>query len=177
MTRSMTQVTSEITARRALLLVARLGHYWATRSMLVCHPLPAESRCLQVIRRARPTGFEPVTFGSVGGRPSNREPRSPRGIACTPPFSGVTRGDTRGHEGTRFVPTWFPPLFPPRGTCATQRPKPRRSRRRPDARRSRCLSKHKYRRLLVVPSARESRLRGDTPFPGLATLSNGALAS
>ena len=124
--------------------------------------------------RARPSGFEPETFGSVGGRPSNREPRSPRGIACTPPFSGVTRGDTRGHEGTRFVPTWFPPLFPPRGTRATHRPRPRRSRRRPDARRSRCLSNSNAD---VCASSRVS-LKGvsETPLrvPGSARQSNPA---
>jgi hypothetical protein len=62
---------------------------------------------------ARPSGFEPETFGSVEGRPSGLQSHSSSGIRCTAAHSEGTRADTRSHEGTRFVPTSFPPQFPP----------------------------------------------------------------
>src|SRR4051794_24477458 len=61
----------------------------------------------------RPTGFEPVTFGSVGGRPTCAASLFPPGIACRADISMVTRADTRRQERARFVPTSFPPVFPP----------------------------------------------------------------
>jgi hypothetical protein len=70
-------------------------------------------------RLARPSGFEPETFGSVGGRPSGPQSQSSLGIRCTATHSERTRADTQSHEGTRFVPTSFPPLFPPRDPIGT----------------------------------------------------------
>jgi hypothetical protein len=64
-------------------------------------------------RVTRPRGFEPLTFGSVGGDSTCPRGLCPRGIACTDAFLEVTRAATRGHARTRFVPTWFPPQFPP----------------------------------------------------------------
>src|SRR3954468_14241995 len=57
-------------------------------------------------------GFEPVTFGSVGGGPTCAAILFPPGIACRDSSSAVTRADTSGRARTRFgshlVPTRVP---------------------------------------------------------------------
>ena len=55
-----------------------------------------------------------MTFGSVEGRSSGPQSQSSSEIPCTARNFERTRADTRSHEGTRFVPTSFPPRFPPR---------------------------------------------------------------
>ncbi len=58
-----------------------------------------------------------MTFGSVGGSPTRPRSLFPPGIGCVEALLELTGADTRAHTGTPFVPTSFPPVFPP--SCAS----------------------------------------------------------
>jgi hypothetical protein len=77
---------------------------------------------------ARPRGFEPLTFGSVGGDSTCPASLFPCGIACTDAILELTRAATRGHAMTRSVPTSFPAMRLECGTsaviCAARRRPP-----------------------------------------------------
>ena len=59
---------------------------------------------------ARPRGFEPLTFGSVGGSSACPARPFPRGTACISAFLEMTRADTRRHARRDL----FPPGSHPR---------------------------------------------------------------
>jgi hypothetical protein len=100
----------------------RVAKKVARKSGQIAHELPSDEldgkragrKFLQIlmifrVELARPRGFEPLTFGSVGGASTcPRSPIPPR-IACTARFLVMTRAATRGHTRSRSVPTSFPP--------------------------------------------------------------------